>query len=272
MSAFTYLTGPTGGLTYHTLALMYRRSLWRPFLERVEHWLEHDWQPDSPHLVVFGSSAGWTMPRNFIRSFDSVTCVEPDPLARWLFRRRFMADGKKKFSAVARSDLLPWASQAPTTFGEFVNSRPNHAFLFSNILGQVALLPDETTRHRKPSPAHAPVADTRTHFISALQGREWASYHDLFSSRATPYLNIDAVDIASIARIANIAPAATSNGGGDVPSDDAVAADLAAKLFPMGADITDHETLWLSRGRPTRLAIWNLRPAQHHVIGFTCEK
>jgi hypothetical protein len=272
MSAFTYLTGPTGGLTYHALALMYRRSLWRPFLERVEHWLEHDWQPNSPHLVVFGSSAGWTMPRNFIRSFDSVTCVEPDPLARWLFRRRFMADGKKKFSAIARSDLLPWTSQAPTAFEEFVNSLTNHAFLFSNILGQVALLSNETKNLKNPDPVPTLALAARARFISALQGREWASYHDLFSSRAIPHLNVDAVDIAPIARIANIAPSATSNGDGDLPSDDAVAADLAAKLFPMGADITDHETLWLSRGRPTRLAIWNLRPAQHHVIGFTCEK
>lgn len=263
MSAFTYLTGPTGGLTYHTLALMYRRSLWRPFLDRVEHWLEHDWKPNSPHLVVFGSSAGWTLPRDFIRGFESVTCVEPDPMGRWLFRRRFMTERKKRFSAVARFDLLPWTSHAPTTFGEFVNSRPNHAFLFSNILGQVALLPDEATHHRKSNPARAPIAETHTRFISALQGREWASYHDVFSSRATPHLNVDGMDLPA---------AATPAGDNNAPSDDTLAADLASRFFPTSAEVTDHETLWLSRGRPTRLAVWNLRPDQNHVIGFICEK
>ena len=158
-----YVTGPTGGLAYHSAAYRYRELLWRPFVATVDAWLREKWAPRSRKLVVFGSSAGWTLNEGFLARFDEVACVEPDPIARFLFRRRFR--GLKRLSQTGRDDLLT------ADLGEFLDERhAGAAILFSNVLGQLPLL--------KRAPPD------REKFAEALREREWASYHDLFSARA----------------------------------------------------------------------------------------
>ena len=224
---------PTGGLFYHLAALRFRRSQWRPFLSRVEEWLT-SWNPPEKTLIVFGPSAGWTLPKTFLARFERIVAVEPDPLARFLFARRF---GRVEF--VSRTDLLPWlradVSGEPLT--EFFREIGPAAVLFSNLLGQVPLLLDPATFEARKKKADES-------FAQALGGRNWASYHDLVSSGREP------------------ATSAIERGfSTDVES-------LAGEIFPQGAEISDHETAWISKGCSAKLAKWWLRPGAWHVIAF----
>jgi hypothetical protein len=256
---FDFLAGPTGGLSYHAAALRYRHSLWTPFLGAVDHWLNEVWNPQNRELVIFGPSAGWTLPRKFLAKFDRIIGVEPDPLGRALFRYRFRSDfqntakpmvvGNLKF--VSRADLLPWFSPKPQTFSDFLNSHADAAILFSNLLGQIAFL--------RPDRALADLSDKQELFIESLAGRNWASYHDLFSGPA-------AISAGAPKRLSGATAAALLTGL--VPMN-----DFAEQIFPAGSHIVDHDTLWLSSPegsaiRSTECAAWQIRPGIHHFVGF----
>ena len=227
---------PTGGLFYHLAALRYRKSHWRPFLSRVDEWLT-SWNPREKTLVVFGPSAGWTLPKSFLARFDRIVAVEPDPLARFLFARRIGRSARIEFCS--RTDLLPWlrADVSGEPLAEFLRETGPAAVLFSNLLGQVPLLlAPETFEARKKKASES--------FARALAGRNWASYHDLVSSEREPE------------------PSPLDRGfDSDIET-------LAGEIFPAGAEISDHETAWISKGCRAELAKWRLRPGAWHVIAF----
>lgn len=82
-----HLLDPSGGLVYHLRAARHRHGLWAPFHASVAGWLA-DWQPRRRELLIVGPSAGYALPDGFFTRFAQVTALEPDPLARWLLRRR----------------------------------------------------------------------------------------------------------------------------------------------------------------------------------------
>lgn len=156
-----HLLAPSGGLVYHLRALRHRHGLWAPFQRVVADWLA-GWQPGRRELVIVGPSAGYALPAGFLRRFERVTALEPDPLARWLLAHRPDA-GRLGFS---RLNCLA----TPDGLARLAAAHPEAAILFSNVLGQLA----------------APAEDWRRLIARHLSGHAWASYHDVISTTAPP--------------------------------------------------------------------------------------
>jgi hypothetical protein len=250
--------GPTGGVGYHATALRYRKTLWRPFINNLDLWFHEAWQPHEKELVIFGSSAGWTLSKEFLKKFRTTTVIEPDPIARILFRERHR---DLSLQTIARHDLLPWFSPERDDFARFLNQHKNNAILFSNVLGQVPLLERQFRR---------PAEEAREVFWKALKGRNWASYHDLlstdsgrsrFSSRKTfAGRQEPGVDFA-----------ANGPGGIDltkvldrlIPPSPTTERDRGRKTV----SYVDHDTLWLHQRHAWRALKWELTPRATHIIG-----
>lgn len=153
----------SGGLGYHLRAWRWRQMLWAPFLARTQGWLRA-WTPPAEELVVVGPSAGYTLDAGFLARFRRVHALEPDPLARWLLRRR-LPGIDWRFGTL---DALSAVDGAAALAAEY----PRAAILFSNVLGQAV------------EPALLPA--WRVALGSALRQRHWASYHDVLSSAHPP--------------------------------------------------------------------------------------
>jgi hypothetical protein len=235
-----YVISPSGGLVYHFIARRRSRSTWRPFQAVVREWLASWLTPADRELIVFGPSAGWTLPLDAFKRFSHLTFVEPDPVARFLLRRRLASAGVdlKNVDVIGRSDLLPWFSKEPSTLEDFLAERPNAAILFANVLGQVPL---HLSKSHK-----ANVVSAQKLFADSLRGRRWASYHDLFSGTAKESQGLRTDRLSSGIE------------------------KLPGQIFTVG-DVTDHETCWLSQGRETKLGLWPITEDSIHVIGFIQE-
>jgi hypothetical protein len=230
------LTGPSGGLWYHATAFRRRRTLWTPYLQAVKNWLVNDWKPTSEELVIFGPSAGWSLPQEFLNKFHRVICVEPDPVARWIFGRRFSC---QRLELRSDNDLLPWFTADPQRFSDFLATVPKAAILFSNLLGQIPLL------LRGEALSESYQARAQKIFFEGLKGRNWASYHDLISCKEDSLIH----DNKTFEKLPSVA-------------------ELGEMYFPDGSTIIDHDTTWISNARPTTCAIWQIRPHQSHVVAF----
>jgi hypothetical protein len=84
ISSLSRLFDISGGLIWHARALRSRQKLWRSFRESVTQFLE---SAPGQHqtLVLIGPSAGWCLPDVFITKFEKIICIDPDPLAPFLF-------------------------------------------------------------------------------------------------------------------------------------------------------------------------------------------
>lgn len=157
-----HLTDPSGGLGYHWLAWR-RRAVWQPFHARLRTWLE-GWRPDADTLVLVGPSGGYALDTAFLSRWRAITVLEPDPLARFLLRRRF-AQRPVRF---ARLDALALPDGPAALAAQF----PDAALLFCNVLGQIGGA-DEVVRRGAA-------------LRRALAAHAWASWHDVLSSRVRP--------------------------------------------------------------------------------------
>lgn len=155
-----HLFHPSGGLVYHWRAL-HRRRLWTDFHRSVAMWLK-DWRPRRAQLVIVGPNAGYALPPGFLEGFADVVALEPDPLARWLLRRRH-PDARLRFEPL---DCLAEADGLARLAARF----PDAAVLFSNVLGQI----------------EAPAASWSALLARHLAQQPWASYHDLISTACPP--------------------------------------------------------------------------------------
>lgn len=152
-----YLFHPSGGLGYHLRAWRFGDVLWHEFRRTVAGWLAQ-WAPPTGHLVLVGPSAGYLLEADFLARFARVTALEPDPVARWLFGRRFPGQ------AIAWRGPLEHPARLPQCY-------PDAAYLFCNLLGQRL---------------QASQANWAATLCEALAGRHWASYHELVSTRRRP--------------------------------------------------------------------------------------
>lgn len=247
--ALKYLFGPTGGLSYHWIANRRASREWRTFRTHVAGWIQ-EWRQSIPknltELVVFGPSGGYTLPLRDLNSFTKITFIEPDPVARFFLSRKM---GSKNVEFVSDDKILPWFSDEPGVFEKFVDDHPHAAFLFSNLLGQIPLLVSKTHLASQNQAA-------QDEFLNALEGRAWASYHDLFScaKAKSPKLSTNAI------------PSFKGHEASTRLSEIAVATFPATTTDPQ--ILADHETSWLSVGRRTEFALWHLTKKQVHLIGF----
>jgi hypothetical protein len=177
------LIGPTGGLTYHYRALRYKK-LWQPFCDQVERWLS-EWSPQKNQLVLIGPSAGYTLPREFLATFNQLIIVDPDPAAFLLFQSRFTLP-----AVWLREDFFGLAAKvaSPAKINELFARFPQAAFLFCNILGQVPVI----LRERKYAQIEEYMRDLGTELRAAQSRVSMASYHDRYSqTKKTPGEIID---------------------------------------------------------------------------------
>lgn len=233
-----FALSPSGGILYHFISSRRTNAAWRSFRATVRAWLG-DWRVDpSRELILFGPSAGWTLPLADFSSARRLVVVEPDPIARLLLARRLKKVGVSidVVEWISDARILPWFSPTSAAFASFLASRPNADILFANLLGQISLHLSSSTR--------TPVEAQRL-FHEALQGRRWASYHDLYSGPGTASLSVRKVESTELPRMDEIAAASFATG-----------------------PVTDHETRWLSSGLTTSLALWPMTESQTHLIGF----
>ncbi|MCK7592282.1 hypothetical protein [Pseudomarimonas salicorniae] len=147
------LLSTSGGLQWHATAWR-RRAAWAGFVRQVAGWLDA-WRPRRDHLVVVGGSAGYTLPTAWLSRFRRITLLEPDPVARCLWRWRRPRAEMGRLDALVAGGLRTLRVH-----------HPDAAVLFANVLGQV------------PCPGQRRWTET---LAADLDGLPWASYHDVFS-------------------------------------------------------------------------------------------
>ncbi len=160
--------GQTGGLGWHLKAWRYRQRLWAGYLRQTKDFLE-DWSNQSlepagvKRLIVVGASAGWSLPAGWLRSFDELVLIDPDPLAPWLFKRNHPKPAGQHREWIRKDfrQVLP---------GLLASPKPT-AVLFNNLLGQLRL----TSKDLEATEAQ--LGDLKTQ----LAGVHWASFHDRLS-------------------------------------------------------------------------------------------
>jgi hypothetical protein len=233
------LTNPAGGLRYHWRALRHRRGCWQPFVVALGDWLA-GWRPATDRVVLVGPSAGWCLPEAVLARFESLTGIEPDPLARRLFARRFpnLASHLRWHAA---DYLVPVDGELRAErLHALVRDFPSHAFLFCNVLGQLPYL------HR--AAVEQPSFAVWKHTLAAVFAeRPFASFHDRLSG-------------ACVAR-----PEAL---GATLPVP-LGSADLAERYLVTGAgavEVEDHATGDLFPGRPRTLLAWEITPGWTHLV------
>jgi hypothetical protein len=158
---------PSGGILYHWRALRNRHE-WKEFRGEVENWLA-DWPMAAKELILIGPSAGYTLSTGWLKRFDKVYAFDLDPLAGPLFRLRHPGVQVR----FRKLDVF-WDGErySTDTLRKILATHPGAAVLLSNILGQLLI-------------EHVVSDSDWTRFLTmvrlSLNGREWASYHDLFT-------------------------------------------------------------------------------------------
>lgn len=247
----------SGGVSYHLRAINQRYSTWAPFFQIVRKWLVSDWRPTNTRLVIFGSSAGWSLPLEFLSQFNSIVIVEPDPLARMIFTFRFRHLKKLEFLAV--NNLLPWFDKEEC-FEKFIEAERNSAFLFSNLLGQIAFHLDfqDTNSSREES---------NRRFLKQMKDQTWASYHDVLSSPTD--FSWHHTSRENSPKVSSLEPWRIDAQNSKTLNIEDLTRHWIKWQNNHRITINDHDTLWLSKGRTTEFAPWHFKPNYHHLIGWT---
>jgi hypothetical protein len=237
---------PAGGLRYHVRGFRLSETLWAPFRFALAEWL-YGWEPPEKKLVVVGPSAGWCVQPFFFERFEEVLCLEPDPVAHFLFRRR-LAKAPLDARPRLRFDTEDRLLAGPDALARLLDAEGDAAVLFSNVLGQVRVLLGATTDD------DARLDGVRRTVANATRGRSWASFHDRVSGELEPVLE-GRYDAA--ARL----------------SDDELRERFYATTTPDGAPpppLLDHLTAgFFPADRPHAYFTWPLLPGVFHLIEAT---
>lgn len=240
-AAIRALFNAAGGLPYHLLALRHRKHLWTAYRLRVGEVLAQ-WSPPQRDLLVVGPSAGWLLPSSFLEQFQIVYAVEPDPVARWLLRRRFP---RVAWQMVTEDYFTPagrhlWRDNLARLFDDF----PTQAILFSDFLGQLwGLYPDAVARAFNGQPVETAAFTAWKRALCAhLAGRSWCSTHDRLVTSHRPGVEhlaaAHALSLADLAAALNAAP-------------ESIADALTEGIVPAGA---------------RQYAIWQRKPDHWHAM------
>ncbi|MEI6126148.1 MAG: hypothetical protein WCQ99_06285 [Pseudomonadota bacterium] len=168
---------PAGGVLYHFRAALYARSRWQPFRRAVGEWL-HRWDPPEKKLILIGASGGYALDSAFLGRFDKIIAVDPDPVSKWIFQKRFPS-----VTTLLRwitTDFFITAEHSAERLHAFLSHHPDAAILISNFLGQLPfLIHDLNTREKL-------ILFWQNTLYTLLHGRSWASFHDRYSSSKAP--------------------------------------------------------------------------------------
>ena len=207
-------------------ALVARRSLWVPFRAGVADWLA-TWTPPCDELLLVGPSAGWCLPDSFLTPFARLLAFDIDPAAQPLFR--LLHGGALRRAGVS----LAW-TQADffADIPSILAAHPNAAVLFCNVAGQRCI----------QTPDAQVVEAEMVRLRVLLRGRNWASFHDLLSGRASLDLPQRQLDRRMEAH------------------------DLIA-AYGLGGEWYDHSTgQLLPQGVPRRILPWRFQRGRLHLI------
>jgi hypothetical protein len=166
-----------GGVNYHLRARRYAKKLWEPFRWSIGEWLLA-WAPPEQSLVLVGPSAGYNLQPFLFERFEHVVVLEPDPIARWLFRRRLARaplERRPRLEFIATDHLV----LHPERLLPLLQSLGQPALLFSNLLGQLVTLLDAAA-------PDAALDAIKGAVRSASEGRSFASFHDRVSGPLAP--------------------------------------------------------------------------------------
>lgn len=231
---------PAGGVNYHLRARRHMKQLWEPFRWFLGEWLL-GWQPPERGLLLVGPSAGYNLQPFLFERFEHVIVLEPDPLARWLFKRRLARaplDRRPRLEFIAADHLV----HHPERLGRLLEQSGQPALLFANVIGQLATLLDDDGSGASLEPARAAVR-------AALPGRSWASFHDRVSGPVAP-------------NIPGRASAAARWSDEEVLRE-AYGADSAGPLV----ELTDHHSGgFFPVDMPHAYLRWELEPGLFHLI------
>ena len=216
----------TGGLFWHIRALVARRTLWAPFRAGVEDWLT-GWKPPCVTLLLVGPSAGWCLPDSFLTRFSRLEAFDIDPAAQPLFR--FVHGGAMRRAGVS----LSWTkADFFADIPGILAAHPGAAVLFCNVAGQRCI----------QTPDARVVEAEMLRLQGLLEGRCWASFHDLLSGKVSVAL-----------------PNRHLSGRMD-------ARDLVAS-YGLGGEWYDHSTgNLLPKGAPRRILPWRFQRGRLHLI------
>ncbi len=165
---------PAGGVIYHIRAMLYLHRLWKPFGDSIAAWL-NQWKTQEKELIIIGAGGGYFLAPDFLRRFKSILAVDPDPLARLIFLRRFSSFRQNIIWDT--NDYFLSGDIAGHSLQDLLNRKPGAAVLFSNFLGQIPfLLEDEVERMQTIIHLHG-------HLLPSLKDRNWCSYHDRYSGK-----------------------------------------------------------------------------------------
>jgi hypothetical protein len=231
---------PAGGLKYHLRARRHAKKLWEPFRWSIGEWLL-GWAPPEQSLVLVGPSAGYNLQPFLFERFEHVVVLEPDPLARWLFRRRLARaplERRPRLEFIATDHLV----RHPERLLPLIERLGQPALLFSNVLGQLVSLLDTAAPDAALDAIKAGVR-------AASEGRSFASFHDRVSGPLAPNLEGQAVSPRrwSDEEVLNHAYDATD--------------------APLVVELDDHYTDGFFPGDlPHSYFRWEFEPGQFHLI------
>ncbi len=219
---------PSGGLVYHARALRLGKTCWEPFRQAVREWLDR-WRPPCEGLLLIGPSGGYSLPTEWLARFSEVVAIDFDPLAQSVFGRQHRACRTTRW---IREDVLPVGSQGLdlTPLRRRLAEYPDHAVLFSNVLGQVAL----------SSACEDAVERDLAVLRRALDGRHWASYHDRLSAPWRPEALADRRHRSDL--------------------------ELARLAYPNGGEIVSHSTALLGHGLECETFAWECERGHWNLI------
>jgi len=226
------LLHPAGGLVYHARAARLAGGKWTDFRASIGHWLT-EWQPAVKGLLLVGPSAGYTIPSAWLSQFDEVVAIDFDPLAKRIFQARHR---ECRVTQWIGEDIFPVTAQGIDWKPLKIRLRqfPNHAVLFSNVLGQIAM----------SSPHEEAVERSLAHLPEILHDRAWASYHDRLSAPYRPVLPSQAVHQSDF--------------------------ELACDAFREGGEVVSHSTGLLGQSLACETFAWECRKDYWHLIEACC--
>ncbi|MBA4397744.1 MAG: hypothetical protein C0394_10255 [Syntrophus sp. (in: bacteria)] len=172
------LFNPAGGLRYHLRALRYSKDIWQPFRRDIGDYLL-SWPVASKTLLIVGPSGGYCLPPYIFNRFDQLVCLEPDPLARYIFRRRLLQaplEHRPRLEFITEDCLL----KNPRQLVRLVEGMEDTTLLFSNVLGQLRFL------LQIEAESDLRLMHIRDAVAEATQHRAFASFHDRVSGMVRP--------------------------------------------------------------------------------------
>lgn len=217
-----------GGLPYHLKAWRFRKILWKPFRYSIQtllsRWKKKEWN----HLMIVGSSAGYSLSTEWLDSFKSITCIEIDLWAKWIWEKNH-PDIKNKTQWI-RKDLLQPGLQE---WQGILSLTAPDALLFSGFMGQwihagLKVTPQEITR-MIPSEI------------------SWASFHDRLSGKDKPEIP-SALSMTS-RRLSNMHLAQQFYTRSSRP-----------------LELNDHELEAWEQELPAQYLSWEIEPGYYHLM------